>query len=306
MDIQGIYMDKTRAFLEKLICWVNNEPLVKIPFVGHAGYGFANSPRPFIEICYLQQGHYEKIKLGDLIGRLPSNYASIHSVHHGNYSEKDKPAKSWCLFLDVSEAKEFKYLYKTPVFNALSISNPNRLIEKFKKLTICSKRAHWSSTIYSSKVEMDIIKYDKVLFFEKLMIKTALLDLLFTLYEEIQHSTAGAATSIPKSIYDVMEFIETNYANPEISIETLAKISHLTAGHFTRIFKKHIGESPMYYLRRKRIAQSMVLLRETELQIQNICDSVGFKDPFHFSRVFNEFEKMSPRKYRNLTKSINT
>ena len=48
-----------------------------------------------------------------------------------------------------------------------------------------------------------------------------------------------------------------------------------------------------------RIERSCVLLVGTDLSVQEISNSVGFEDPFYFSRVFKEFKGVSPRQYAN-------
>lgn len=293
-------MDETCAFLKKVISWVNAQPLPRIVYAGRAMYGFANAPNPFLEICYLQEGDYEEIRLGDLTVSLPHNYVSIHSVHQGNYSSVNKPSKAWCAFIDVSKAEEFQYLYETPVFHRVPVQNSGDLVRAFQRLAIRSKRAQWILPGYPPpKNPSDWQVVDQLHTIDRLAIRAALTELLVLLFEEQREQMAGSAPECPKPIRDTVDYLELHYGDSDLTLKNIAAQAHLTPVHFTRVFHKHLGEPPMRYLRRVRIGQAMHLLRETDHPIQNIAWSVGFKDPFHFSRVFREFVGRSPREYRN-------
>ena len=46
-----------------------------------------------------------------------------------------------------------------------------------------------------------------------------------------------------------------------------------------------------------RIDRACVLLSTTSHSVQEISNSVGFDDPFYFSRAFKEMKGVSPRQY---------
>ena len=48
-----------------------------------------------------------------------------------------------------------------------------------------------------------------------------------------------------------------------------------------------------------RIERACVLLATTNCSIQEISNSVGFEDPFYFSRAFKEVKGLSPRQFAN-------
>jgi len=67
---------------------------------------------------------------------------------------------------------------------------------------------------------------------------------------------------------------------------------------FFHLFRQHMGESPMLYLRRIRVNQARYLLEHTHLLVEEIAFDVGFSDPFHFSRVFRTLTGKSPIAWR--------
>ena len=67
---------------------------------------------------------------------------------------------------------------------------------------------------------------------------------------------------------------------------------------FLRLFEQETGRSPQFYWRKKRIEKACELLISTSLSIDEIAEKTGFADRYHFSRVFSNFLKNSPVKFR--------
>ena len=66
-----------------------------------------------------------------------------------------------------------------------------------------------------------------------------------------------------------------------------------------RRFMKRFQMSPKRFLLEYRIERACAMLVGTDLSIQEISNSVGFEDPFYFSRAFKEIKGLSPRQYAN-------
>ncbi len=98
-------------------------------------------------------------------------------------------------------------------------------------------------------------------------------------------------------IFKIHEFITQNYPQ-KITVNHLADALGLSKSHLHRIFMEETGESPMQYLARYRIEQSLQLLKSTDMSIACIANAVGFGDQLYFSRVFSKQIGMSPSKYR--------
>lgn len=90
-----------------------------------------------------------------------------------------------------------------------------------------------------------------------------------------------------------IEFILANYSYP-ITIEDVASHVGISRSHLFRCFKETIGKSPKDYLTELRIRQACVLLRESDLSITAIANSVGFDNSLYFSKTFHRIKGMSP------------
>jgi AraC-like DNA-binding protein len=95
----------------------------------------------------------------------------------------------------------------------------------------------------------------------------------------------------------VRDRIDREYAQP-LDVEALARGAHMSAGHFSREFKRAYGESPYGYLMTRRIERAMALLRRGDLSVTEVCFEVGCQSLGTFSTRFTELVGMPPSVYR--------
>jgi AraC family transcriptional regulator, arabinose operon regulatory protein len=87
-----------------------------------------------------------------------------------------------------------------------------------------------------------------------------------------------------------------------LRVSTLAGLANLSASHYTALFKAHTGYAPIDYLIRLRMHKACQLLDTTTLTVKEIADTLGYSDPFYFSRIFKTVNDASPAAYRLLHK----
>jgi AraC-like DNA-binding protein len=95
----------------------------------------------------------------------------------------------------------------------------------------------------------------------------------------------------------VRDRIDREYARP-LDVEALARDAHMSAGHFSREFRRAYGESPYSYLMTRRIERAMALLRRGELSVTEVCFEVGCSSLGTFSTRFTELVGVPPSVYR--------
>lgn len=83
-----------------------------------------------------------------------------------------------------------------------------------------------------------------------------------------------------------------------LTLAQLAAEAHLSPAHFARVFKKHFGVTPMYYVIQKRVALACTLLTESNLAVKQVSAAVGYDDPYYFSRLFHKVTGTTPTQYR--------
>jgi AraC-like DNA-binding protein len=95
----------------------------------------------------------------------------------------------------------------------------------------------------------------------------------------------------------VRDRIDREYAQP-LDVEALARSAHMSAGHFSRLFRDAYGESPYGYVMTRRIERAMALLRRGDLTVTEVCFEVGCSSLGTFSTRFTELVGMPPSAYR--------
>lgn len=85
----------------------------------------------------------------------------------------------------------------------------------------------------------------------------------------------------------------------EISVEALAGLVELSPFHFSRVFKKTTGMSPLQFVTRERITHAQQLIRETSHSLIEIALEVGYTSPSHFAQVFRKIVGVTPTEFRS-------
>ena len=83
-----------------------------------------------------------------------------------------------------------------------------------------------------------------------------------------------------------------------IGVEETARQAGVRRSCLYRAFQEEFGCSPSAYLTRYRIQRACQLLRHSTLPVSAVAASVGFEDPFYFSRAFRREVGCSPTAYR--------
>lgn len=92
-------------------------------------------------------------------------------------------------------------------------------------------------------------------------------------------------------------FIQSNYHIP-IKVMDIADYVCINRSYLYSLFQESTKMSPHQFLSRYRITKSAELLLTSSLSIESICYSVGYKDPFVFTKAFKQAIGMSPTMYR--------
>ncbi len=83
-----------------------------------------------------------------------------------------------------------------------------------------------------------------------------------------------------------------------ITLQDILDYVGYSSTHFSTLFKRQVGDSPLAYFNRLKIEQACHMLQTTNLHINQICYKVGIEDNLYFSRLFSKMMGMSPSDYR--------
>jgi AraC-like DNA-binding protein len=99
---------------------------------------------------------------------------------------------------------------------------------------------------------------------------------------------------IDVSIKFMKENLSSNY-----TLKYLAEQVSLSTSHYSTLFHQKTNNSPINYFIYLKMQHACGLLDSTDLSIKLVGLSLGYKDPFHFSRTFKHVIGMSPQKFQN-------
>ena len=82
-------------------------------------------------------------------------------------------------------------------------------------------------------------------------------------------------------------------------LEFYAKIMEVTPKHLSRTVKAQTGYTAVEWIERFVILEAKVLLKSSNLNIQQIADELNFPSQSFFGKYFKKFTGMSPKEFRN-------
>ena len=147
------------------------------------------------------------------------------------------------------------------------------------------------------KAELEVGGTDSRLYAESMA--TALSAHLLRRYcshpQEIKDYTDGLSKyKLRQTISYINEHLDRNLMLAEI-----AAAVRMSPNYFASLFKQSTGLTPHQYVMKCRIEKAKQLLHHQELTLVEICQEVGFTSQSHFTRVFRQHTKTTPKAYRD-------
>jgi AraC-like DNA-binding protein len=98
-------------------------------------------------------------------------------------------------------------------------------------------------------------------------------------------------------IQRAIDFIENNLGN-DISVDDIAREAAFSRWHFQIVFSSAIGETVKEYIRKRRLSNSLNLLKLTDQRLIDISLEAGFESQEAYTRAFKNQFGITPGEYR--------
>ena len=95
-------------------------------------------------------------------------------------------------------------------------------------------------------------------------------------------------------IQKVQTIIEDNYTNEDFALPHLCRTIGMSRSQLFRKMTSLVNKSPSDYIRSFRLKKANELLTTSNLSVSEVAWKVGFKDPSHFSKSFQEEFRKRP------------
>ena len=95
----------------------------------------------------------------------------------------------------------------------------------------------------------------------------------------------------------VMECINKNLSNSDLSVDMIAEKAGISRVHLHRKMKELTGQTPHDFIRNIRLKKAAQLLTTQGMNVTEVMYACGFSNSASFSTVFKKYYGMSPRDY---------
>lgn len=208
-------------------------------------------------------------------------------VNHWQSSEDGKP----CEIIAIHFTPDIiKSIYKDEIPSFLQSKKESNKKKIFKKIS--------QSTIIDEFIKGLIFYFDNPHLINKdlltLKIKELLLLLYHTNYAEVRDLLHSLFTPVELTFKSIIQ----THLYDNLDSNDLAALTNTSLSTFKRKFKTIFGESPVKYIRDKRLEKSSELLKLSNLRITEICFDCGFNSINSFTRAFTKKYGKSPSEFR--------
>ncbi len=104
----------------------------------------------------------------------------------------------------------------------------------------------------------------------------------------------------------ILRFMATEYANPDLDVETIVNAIGVNRTKVNDILKSELGLTFSTYLNKLRLTEAARLLADKEeANVAEIAYSVGYKNVSYFNKLFKEEYGCTPKTFKTLTTNNN-
>ena len=133
----------------------------------------------------------------------------------------------------------------------------------------------------------------------KSLICSTLLEYLFYRIAETTVTEETKLTRALSTYQHCRQHIKENFVTLN-SLQEIADACSIDNAYLCRLFKRFDTQSPYQYLVYLKMARAAQQLQTPDVMVKEIAYSLGFDDPFHFSRSFKKVFGISPRAFKRL------
>jgi len=261
-------------------------------------WGYARHKHNFFELTFILKGNGQHILNESII----------------NYKEGD------VFFLTPKDEHEF--VVTTPTTFGILKFTEQLFLEKAN----LTSSTHWRKNLdavifYANIIPESIIAFDKdreQLFclygiikneIENVLVygRSVLVELFGALLIIISRNLKSSLKELPNSITSEKEKIDTiltyvrqNILNKErITIKAIADEFYMSPNYVSVFIKKHTGISIQQYVITTKIKMAERLLKQTNLNITEIAEKIGFVDSSHFNKIFKKYNGLNPSEFNS-------
>lgn len=156
------------------------------------------------------------------------------------------------------------------------------------------------SLIYKYFSKNEVIYEIEYLTYYQIFRHYSLIERMFDRLKEMFGQQSGEELHISNEmVKKIIDDIDTSFTE-DIMLGALSRKFNLSLGYLSSLIKKETGTTYSEYVINKRLNLAKELLQDSSLTIHEIVERVGYKDYFHFNKLFKKHYGITPSKYRKM------
>jgi AraC family transcriptional activator of pobA len=116
----------------------------------------------------------------------------------------------------------------------------------------------------------------------------------------LKHGNAEKKLTSKETINNQFHNLVATFYLKERSLKFYAKMLNITPRYLNELTKELTGKPASDQIDEMIVREAKIFLKNTNLSIKQIAESLNFSDQFSFSKYFKKLVKMSPTEYRDL------
>lgn len=194
---------------------------------------------------------------------------------------------------------EYTIITEKEAQEEIKLSNNNRYFTGFENKILLPDAFQLTNLERISILFHQLMHVSESSYYSKHAMNYLLTSLVIELTEQTLSMTSDSKkqTSYNENLSKIIEWINAHYTN-NISLRNVAYEFNYTKEYLARYFKKHMGMSMQEYINKKKIAKARELLIQSDKNIKEIASELGMGDDKYFLKLFKQYEKITPSKYR--------
>ncbi|MGO4370355.1 helix-turn-helix domain-containing protein [Paenibacillus sp. MCAF20] len=117
------------------------------------------------------------------------------------------------------------------------------------------------------------------------------------LFQTLRPRLPDSPVDFDNRVFEVCDYVEQRLHEPP-TLDEMAAFVSLSKEQLRTLFQATYGISPVKYVRHVRLQRARDLLMLTSYPVKEIARMIGYPDQHHFSRAFQQAERLSPQGYR--------
>ncbi|UYQ95527.1 AraC family transcriptional regulator [Chitinophaga horti] len=244
----------------------------------HYTYRKKGLPESFIFYCVDGHGWFQVKGKRYEVG--PNEFFILpHNTEHAYGSSEDSPWSIYWIHFGGESLQEFNDMLTVQKhFEPMYIKNNGDIIPLFNKIYKTLELGYSLDNLHFAN--MCLVQFINLFIYNT---------------RHYEASMTDKSDCVDNAILYMQERI-----NDKISLDELVKQFNYSVSRFSNLFKQKTGYAPIDYFVQLKMQKACQQLDFTNRSVKDIAFSIGFDDPYYFSRRFRAVIGMSPKKYRLL------